>query len=322
MPTEEEKRLRRCCFSGHRPEKLADTPETIQSWLSGRIDEAIADGYRTFITGCGMGVDLWAGQIILRKKADHPDLKLIAAPPWPGFSARWTGEWKAQYDALLSGADLVVPVSKTYSQDVFRKRNRWIVDHSSRMIACYNGDPGGTRDMISYAEDKGLTVTLLVIRGNAGRGKETEPVRYPSDRKEPYPLNLLAVLDPESVLPLNADQQKGLDYALAMLPERERIILELRFQKGISLRDAGDALGISGERIRQLQNKALRMLRYPKRSAWYRDGFEKAELAMKLDCAGKIRKNLQKHLEDHPLACEEDIVKFVFQGMLGVGHLV
>ena len=36
----------------------------------------------------------------------------------------------------------------------------------------------------------------------------------------------------------------------------------------------------------------------------------------------EIKENLRKHLEAHPQATEEDAVKFVFQGMLGVGHLV
>ena len=33
----------------------------------------------------------------------------------------------------------------------------------------------------------------------------------------------------------------------------------------------------------------------------------------------EIKENLRKHLEAHPQATEEDIVKFVFQAMLGVG---
>ena len=42
----------------------------------------------------------------------------------------------------------------------------------------------------------------------------------------------------------------------------------------------------------------------------------------KLKCAEDIKHYLAQHLKKHPLATEEDIVKFVFQGMLGVGHLV
>ena len=36
----------------------------------------------------------------------------------------------------------------------------------------------------------------------------------------------------------------------------------------------------------------------------------------------EIKENLRKHLEAHPQAMEEDVVKFVFQAFLGVGHLV
>lgn len=36
----------------------------------------------------------------------------------------------------------------------------------------------------------------------------------------------------------------------------------------------------------------------------------------------EIKENLRKHLEAHPQATEEDVVKFVFQAFLGVGHLV
>jgi hypothetical protein len=36
----------------------------------------------------------------------------------------------------------------------------------------------------------------------------------------------------------------------------------------------------------------------------------------------EIKENLRKHLEAHPQANEEDVVKFVFQAFMGVGHLV
>ena len=90
--TEEEKRLHRCCFSGHRPEKLDEPEEEVKQWLEQQIDQAIADGYRTFISGCAMGVDIWAGQIVLQKKAQNPEIHLIAATPWPRFATRWSDD--------------------------------------------------------------------------------------------------------------------------------------------------------------------------------------------------------------------------------------
>ena len=41
MPTEQEKRLQRCCFTGQRPEKLTEAPEAVQQWLKEQIENAI-----------------------------------------------------------------------------------------------------------------------------------------------------------------------------------------------------------------------------------------------------------------------------------------
>ena len=159
--SEEEKRLHRCCFTGHRPEKISATEEEVKAWLEKQIDRAIADGYTTFISGCAMGVDIWAGQIVLRKKTENSSLHLIAATPWPGFGARWKDGWKEQYFALLHDADLAVNVCDHYHKGVFQQRNEYMVDRSNRLIAYYNGTPGGTRNTIEYAEKKKIEVVML-----------------------------------------------------------------------------------------------------------------------------------------------------------------
>ena len=41
MPTEQEKRLQRCCVTGQRPEILTDPPEAVQQWLKEQIENAI-----------------------------------------------------------------------------------------------------------------------------------------------------------------------------------------------------------------------------------------------------------------------------------------
>ena len=131
MPTEVEKRLHRCCFSGHRPEKLDEPEEVVKEWLGAQIDAAIHAGYRTFLCGMGMGVDIWAGQIVVDRRGKEPSLglRLVCAVPWPAFANRWSLEWKEQYSALLQAADLVVPVSHQYTDEVFRKRKSdlWII---------------------------------------------------------------------------------------------------------------------------------------------------------------------------------------------------
>ena len=97
------------------------------------------------------GVDIWAGQIVAEEKKTNPELHLIAAIPWPGFSANWSKEWREQYAALLKEADYVTTICDTFEDDVFNKRNRWMVDHSNRIIAYFNGERGGTLNTIDYA---------------------------------------------------------------------------------------------------------------------------------------------------------------------------
>ncbi len=88
--SEQELRPRRCCFTGHRPEKLKRTEEEIKKCLEEAILKAIKDGYTSFVTGMARGVDVWAGQIVLRLRQSNPKLRLIAALPYPGCDSRWS----------------------------------------------------------------------------------------------------------------------------------------------------------------------------------------------------------------------------------------
>jgi RNA polymerase primary sigma factor len=68
------------------------------------------------------------------------------------------------------------------------------------------------------------------------------------------------------------DQMRGV---LEELSERERVVLEMRFGLNGSaprtLEDIGEVMGVSRERVRQIEAKALRKLRQPSRSNRLRD---------------------------------------------------
>lgn len=152
MANEAELRLHRCCFTGHRPEKLNRSEVEIKKDLEGAILQAIDDGFVTFITGMARGVDIWAGEIILQLRKNNPNLHLIAASPYDGFESRWSADWQRRYKDILDQADLVRFVCDGYSKSCFQIRNEWMVNRSARVIAVYNGEPGGTRNTIEYAE--------------------------------------------------------------------------------------------------------------------------------------------------------------------------
>lgn len=161
MHNEQELRKHRCCFTGHRPEKLAMPEGKIKAALETAIKAAVGDGYQTFISGMARGVDLWAAEIVLRLRDEGLPIRLICASPYEGFEDRWRAEWREMYRRVLGSADLVRFICSGYSQSCFQIRNEWMVNHSARVIAVYNGASGGTRNTLEYAAAQGLTIIQI-----------------------------------------------------------------------------------------------------------------------------------------------------------------
>jgi RNA polymerase sigma factor FliA len=84
----------------------------------------------------------------------------------------------------------------------------------------------------------------------------------PSDNAEP----LLARLYDHGSAPADevAEQnalQRRLHVAIAELPERQRIAIELSLFEGLPLREIGDRMGVTESRVCQLQKRAVEILR-------------------------------------------------------------
>lgn len=150
-----------CCFTGHREDKLYRNEKEIKNALKMEILAAIDAGLTTFITGMAYGVDIWAGEIVLQLKRKHEELKLIAAVPFEGFESRWDEKWKRRYHKLIKRADQVHYICDGYVSFAYQRRNEWMVDRSSRVIAVYNGEQGGTRNTINYAKRKDVPVVFI-----------------------------------------------------------------------------------------------------------------------------------------------------------------
>ena len=159
--TEKEKRLHRCCFTGHRPEKLNRSEREIKLELKEEICRALEDNFTVFISGMARGVDIWAAEIVLQLRKNGVPVRLICACPYPGFEKNWSNIWQTRYTAILSAADLVRFISPCYSSRCFQVRNEWMVNHSSKVIAVFNGQPSGTKNTIEYAQQQGISVQQI-----------------------------------------------------------------------------------------------------------------------------------------------------------------
>ena len=61
----------------------------------------------------------------------------------------------------MKEADLDRFICPSYSRACFQIKNEWMVDHSARVIAVFNGGKGGTKNAIDYAERKGVPCNIL-----------------------------------------------------------------------------------------------------------------------------------------------------------------
>lgn len=149
------------CFSGHRNVPFAGRSDLKQR-LKSEIAKAYADGFRCFYCGMAMGFDLLAAEAALSLQSELRDLQVIAVVPFRGQSDRWSKEAQAKYDAILRIVDDVVVLSERYFNGCLLKRNDYMVNHSSRLIAYYDGlNKGGTFYTVKKAGQNGLEVVNL-----------------------------------------------------------------------------------------------------------------------------------------------------------------
>ena len=118
-----------CCFSGHRPVRLPwgrneADPRCLA--LKARLDQALEEAHR---------------------QADH-----------------WSAADQRRRMTLLDQCDLETVVQHTYTPGCMNRRNRYMVDRSSLLIAVYDGIPqGGTLNTLSYAMGKGVRTVILPV---------------------------------------------------------------------------------------------------------------------------------------------------------------
>lgn len=137
---------RTCAFTGHRVlEKDFDRQRLINAVIS-----AVKDGYNEFLSGMALGFDTECCKVINELKKSYK-IKLIACVPCKNQDAGFNLKQKEEYIKLLQSADEVVVLSEKYYEGCMQKRNKFMVDNSSLIIAHVKKDFGGTAFTINYA---------------------------------------------------------------------------------------------------------------------------------------------------------------------------
>ncbi len=157
-----------CCFTGHRPNKLpwgADESDArcikLKEELTARLEGIYEAGYRHFLCGMAAGCDLYFAEAVLALRSRLPDVTLEAAVPCDGQANAWTVPLQRRYEHLLAACDTVRFVQHVYTPGCMQRRNRYMVDRSSLLLAVYDGQPGGTMSTLLYARRQGLQTLVI-----------------------------------------------------------------------------------------------------------------------------------------------------------------
>ena len=157
-----------CAFTGHRPKSFpwkyneaAPDCVRLKEVLAAHIKLPADSGVTNLLSGMAQGVDLWCAQIVLELRKKNPVLRLHCILPCERRESKWTVSAQEHYRSILAQADGIIYVGQEYSQDCMLKRNRYLVEHSTILLAFYNGSRrSGTGATVRYAQQVGREIIL------------------------------------------------------------------------------------------------------------------------------------------------------------------
>lgn len=158
-----------CAFTGHRPSKFRwgydeEHPDCahLKLLLLQQIAGLADNGVTVFYSGMAQGVDQWAAQAVLALKSRYKGLLLNCILPCETQADKWSAESRERYFDILAEADETHYISRRYTDDCMRQRNRYMVDHAGFVLAVYNGERhGGTAETVRYAKQRKRAVIII-----------------------------------------------------------------------------------------------------------------------------------------------------------------
>ena len=144
-------------FSGHR---ILDD-DFSENLLEETILSYIESGYKYFLVGMAIGFDTKCFLILERLRKIYTSIKIIACIPCSEQPEYFSKKNKDLYYEMIKSADEQVLVSPSYYKGCMQKRNKFMVDNSSVLIAYLNKKTGGTYSTVKYAEKCNLQINYV-----------------------------------------------------------------------------------------------------------------------------------------------------------------
>lgn len=145
-----------CSITGHR--EICDDID--ERNLKEVFLKLIEGGKNTFLVGMAIGFDTLCFNLLEEIRKDKP-IKIFACIPCDTQSKKFCGKDKFEYDRMLKVADKRIYVSHDYTPYCMFKRNMYMVDNSSVLVAYKRKDSGGSARTVKYAEQNGCSVIAV-----------------------------------------------------------------------------------------------------------------------------------------------------------------
>jgi len=156
------------CNTGHRPKSLPwgyneDHPACIdfKTDLKEILENSIKYGFKHFISGLAIGVDMIFAETVIELKKKYKDITLEGAIPCPNQDEKWNDESKRRYARIKKNCDYTTYISDKYTSTCMNDRNKYMVEHSSVVIAVWNGKPSGTGNTVKFAKECGCKIRRI-----------------------------------------------------------------------------------------------------------------------------------------------------------------
>jgi len=153
------------CVTGHRPNKLWGYDLNNKHWQELKqvfkdylIQHSVSEAY----SGMALGVDTVFALAVLELKQEGFPIKLYCAIPCLKQEKMWPQSSQDLYHTILEKADRKFLVTKdTYKPYLMQVRNQFMVNHSDRVLAVWDGTSGGTKNCVTYAKQKEIPVDRI-----------------------------------------------------------------------------------------------------------------------------------------------------------------
>jgi len=147
--------------TGHRPQKIFTRDPYSEANARRLFDHVLpilqALEPSAVVSGMALGFDTALAQASLAL-----GIPLTAALPFESQAAKWPRASRLVWQSIIDRAQSVQIVTPGgYAAWKMQKRNEWMVDNSTLLLAYWDGSPGGTSNCIDYA-DRIRRVTLFL----------------------------------------------------------------------------------------------------------------------------------------------------------------